>query len=75
MIIFYEVWGGYFENQYKLKLFVLGNLVKVLDMTGDTMEFYTAEYRSLEARFMDSSPKLYDFKKSLKLSVQPYTQL
>lgn len=44
-------------------------------MIGDTMEFYTAEYGSLEAGFMGYSPKLYDFKKSLTLSVPPFPKL
>lgn len=49
--------------------------MKILRMTGGTLEFYKAEYRSLEAGHVGSSPKLYDFKNSLKLFMPPFPKL
>lgn len=49
--------------------------MKVLRMTGDNLEFYKAEYISLEAGYMGSSSKLYDFKNFLNLSVPPFPKL
>lgn len=49
--------------------------MKVLRMTGDNLKFYKSEYRSLEAVYVGSSSKLYDFKNSLNLSVPPFPKL
>lgn len=46
-----------------------------LGMTGDILELYKPKYRSLETGYMDSSPKAYDVKKSLNLSVPPFPKL
>lgn len=49
--------------------------MKVLMMTGDTLKFYKEEYRSLEAGHVGYSPKLYDFKNSLKLFMPLFPKL
>ena len=48
--------------------------MRIHGMTGDTLEFYKTEYRSLEAGDLGSNPKLYDIKKSL-LSALPFPKL
>lgn len=44
-------------------------------MTGNILEFYKAEYGSLEAGDLGASPKLYDFEKSPYRSVPPFPKL